>query len=162
MYSCFDAARRIAVNLFFPLLLLAVVGGCAETNGTNSSDNHDHGRDHEHADHVHNVVPADFASALSKLKEQREVVRTAFANNSPAECDDALHVAAEILEKLHDLAKQAGMNEESLKKVSEQSASLFKLYASIHEGFHDDGEGTPYDDVADQMDSAMEVLSQLE
>lgn len=135
------------------LIALALVVGCsfeAPTAPVAATNEHDHVHDHAH--------PETYVDAVKAIKECRDDVQEAFAAGTPNECDHALHDAVEVLDGLEKLAKSAQLSDDDVKIVKTTAQDLFGHFASIHKGFHGGGEGSSYDDVAKNIDAAIEVL----
>ncbi|GAB5402243.1 MAG: hypothetical protein Aurels2KO_04740 [Aureliella sp.] len=145
------AEMKFSLNTAAALLCIASVGfvGCAPETAQNI-ETESHGDEHVH--------PESFADALAVLSEQQKSISEAFMAGDPDAAHEPLHEVGHTLELLPDLAKEAGANEEAQTAISAAVEELFTAFGSLDEVLHG-GEEISYDDVKDQISTAMESLS---
>ena len=148
-------SRRMACCLLCVALCL-LGGGCTSSTPDAKADGGDQAEEHHH-DHGHR--PKSYTAALDQIKHARDEVKAAFDAGTPNGCDDALHVVAEVLDVLPEVAAETDLSKEDWQVVKDQSQHLFDQFMKIHDGFHGDGkEGASFDSVAEEINKAIETL----
>ncbi|MCA9266192.1 MAG: hypothetical protein KDA60_20170 [Planctomycetales bacterium] len=165
----------ISVSFARWCLLLALVPwtlGCqpaTETTSTSTSvSSSDHGHDHADDDgHDHSEGGAghghdtDFVGAVKIMQECRDEIKAAFDAGKPDECDSYVHLGAKRAKELAHLAEDGGCSTEQVSAVETSARQVFDCLEKIHVGFHDDGEGAAFADVAESMDNALADLQAI-
>ena len=152
--------RTRAVLGTLGIALLCLLGsGCSPSSTAAKGDGEGQaGHGHEH-DHDHGHRPDSYVAALNQIKHARDEVKAAFDAGTPKECDDALHILAEVLDVLPEVAAETDLPKEDWQIVKDQSKHLFDQFMKIHDGFHGSGaEGASFDSVAEEINKAIETL----
>lgn len=110
----------------------------------------DGGEGHKHA--------ATYAEAVTMLTGLRDQIRDAFAKGDALAADPAVHEIGHALEDVSELAKGASLSEEDQVAVGVAVEKLLDAYGAIDEKIHS-SEEVKYDEVAGEIDSAMETLT---
>jgi len=135
-------------------LLVNLMFGCTPASSTSEAA----GQAEEHH-HDHGHRPESYTAALKQIRSARDDVKAAFDAGTPKACDEALHVLAEVLVALPEVAAETDLPKEDWQVVKDQSKSLFDQFMKIHNGFHGDGEpGASFDSVETEVDAAIEIL----
>ncbi len=156
--------RRISLSL--PLMMCLAVGwlcvGCApeavEPTPVNkppvAADDLEHVHDEAH------VHPDTYAGAITALEGIRDEVKEAFGKGEPAAADESVHEMGHLLEDLGNLAKKASLSEADQMLVNESVEKLLDAFGKIDAKLHG-GEGSDYDQVSADIDSAFETLKKF-
>jgi hypothetical protein len=127
-------------------------------------DAHDHDGDHDHdgehdedADgHSH---PETLSGAFEELDELHAAIKEAFSAGDADKAHGPLHDIGHALEEVSALADKESLSEEDQAKVKGAIDQLFDGYGAVDERMHKGEEaGKSYDEVADAVDDAMDVL----
>ncbi|MDX1928131.1 MAG: hypothetical protein SFV81_16510 [Pirellulaceae bacterium] len=105
-------------------------------------------------------VPQTFAEALEQLSNQKKNIQAAFEKSDPESAHDDLHTIGRLLESLPNLATKSGIAEADLPAVKEAVDALFDAFGKLDETLHG-GDETPYQDVAEKIDTALSALNKL-
>ncbi len=145
---------KLSLNTAAALLCIASVGlvGCAPETTTQEATSDSHSEEHVH--------PETFADALAILTQQQTAISEAFAAGDPEAAHEPLHEVGHTLELLPELAKSAGVDEEAQAAISSATEELFTAFGGLDEVLHG-GEEIGYDDVKDQITSAMAALADV-
>lgn len=159
-----DACRRnrrsmTTVGHVLGCMLIGLVVGCTSSSTPTAASGESGKEEEHHHDHDHGHRPESYAAALDQIKHARDEVKSAFDAGTPHECDNALHVLAEVLPVLPEVAAETDMGKEDWQVVKEQSKVVFDQFMGIHDGFHGDGQqGASFDSVAEPINAAIAVL----
>ena len=142
-------------------IALAGCGGTQTAAPSPSVDQHDHeheapGDGHEHAH------PESFAETLKEVEELRAEIQTAFAAGDLAKADGPVHAVGHLLEELPELAAKESLSEAEQHQVKQSIGRLMDSFAALDERVHGgDGTGKSYDEVAVQIDAALDDLKSV-
>ena len=141
-----------------------VVSGCGEAEPppappTPPAQVHDHDHDHDHA-HDHATDAHSFAGAVSRLDELYVTIRDAVAAGDDRTTHDALHAIAHALKEVEAELARASLEPADRQAAEEAVEELFAAYGALDAVFHG-REGPAYEEVADEIDAAMETLRQV-
>ena len=101
-----------------------------------------------------------FSEVVTDLVATRNKVRDAFAAGQRDAAHEPLHEVGHQLEDLAAAAGKAELSADEMTSVKEAKETLFDAFGAIDEAFHGK-EGKTYDDVAEEIGSAMQVLTSL-
>lgn len=110
----------------------------------------DGGADHKHAE--------TYVEAVAMLTEYRDQIRDSFAKGDALAADPAVHEIGHTLEDVTALANSSSLSEEDQVAVGVAVEKLLDAYGAIDEKIHSNEE-VKYDEVAGEIDSAMETLT---
>jgi hypothetical protein len=144
--------KAAVLCLFLAAVALSGCNNAPTTSEDSTAGAEQHAHDHDHE------LPQSYAAAVAEIKSCRDEVKSAFDAGTPDACDHALHTAADVLDALGGLAGKAGLGKEDVEAVNSAAKELFGLFSEIHHGFHGDGEGAAFDDVADKINEAIATL----
>lgn len=117
----------------------------------------------EHSKHRQGGSQADeedldtYAAALRKIDSLRSAIKDAFAAKDLDKADAPVHEVGHLLEKLPALASKEKLSAEDQSAVKQAVDELFASFGKIDDKLHG-GQGNTYEDVARQVDAAMETL----
>lgn len=126
---------------------------------------HDRGEAHEehkgdtdHAaendDHEH---PQSYAEAVEQLEALHAAIKSAFSAGDTAKADGPVHEVGHLLKDVPAQGKKAALAATDQAAVEKAVDDLFECFGQIDQQLHG-GQGKSYDEVAAQIDQAMEIL----
>lgn len=149
--------RSILTRASVICLMMNLLIGCTPVASTTSTSGEAEHKDEHHHDHGHR--PESYSSAVRQIKVARDDVKAAFDAGTPESCDEALHILAEVLVALPEVAAETDLPKEDWQTVKDQSKILFDNFMMIHNGFHGGGaQGVSFDSVCADIDAAIEAL----
>lgn len=146
----FSWKAALPTSAFAGLIALSLTGCPAPAE--KADDTHDHTDEHDHA------VPTTLAGAQESLEHMGEEIKTAFEAGKPDEAHDALHDIGLVIQAVPELA--ADLGEQAKADAKQVHDDLMAAYMKLDDTMHGGTEAT-WDDVSEQVDSAMAKLESL-
>lgn len=100
---------------------------------------------------------AQWSTAISRLEEYRDTIRTETTSGAPAKAHRALDLADYVLQWLPEIAQQSDLPREDWRTVGENAQAIRDAFNSIHENI-DAGEDPNYEQYAEQIDASLNAL----
>ena len=134
--------RNLTLGVFLAAVLIAFTG-CEPTKSVDTKEE-----------------PLSLPGVVTKIVEMRNKIRDGFATDNLDMAHDPLHKVGQQLEKLELLAEIEQLPADKKKAISKAKEELFDAFGEIDKTFHGK-EGKTYDEVADVVDKAMKVLTDI-
>lgn len=102
----------------------------------------------------------NFAEVVSDIVAMRNTVRDGFASGDLDSAHGPLHEVGHSLEKLEGLAAKENLDAQQMESLKKATDELFDAFGEVDKTFHG-AEGKSYDEVADEIGSALQVVCDL-
>ncbi len=104
--------------------------------------------------------PPSFKGSVTKLVEMRNKIRDGFAVGNVDMAHGPLHEVGHVLEKIGEIAAIEHLPADQLEAVKAAKEELFDAFDQVDRTLHGK-EGKSYDEVAESVDRAMKVLTDI-